>query len=272
MVRGRAIRRGRCEECGDQRAVLECQQCRKVYTLSNLLGARALNATAYWKYEGPELNELAAESNKPKIVNVDLNSGPTLRALPSPPKQSTIQSAEPAAVKLKKPTADTELQSSKQDHIRTTTPSRGASTGKTRHRNYLRHVRWLVNHARDENSRNDELDFSTVEGDGALMNEAENDLDEQKESAESPAQPVTTAISEQAPAVETVSALPESISVPQGGSNDDEMSEQISNTIESNSEVENGAEAVATTEAASKQVKRDMKTSTGSVIAADSDI
>eukprot|EP00644_Phytophthora_capsici_P018281 jgi/Phyca11/58453/gw1.68.85.1 len=26
MVRGRAIRRGRCEECGDQRAVLECQQ------------------------------------------------------------------------------------------------------------------------------------------------------------------------------------------------------------------------------------------------------
>ncbi|KAG6968316.1 hypothetical protein JG688_00005875 [Phytophthora aleatoria] len=121
----------------------------------------------------------------------------------------------------------------------------------------------------DENSRNDELDFSTVEGDGALMNEAENDLDEQKESAESPAQPVTTAISEQAPAVETVSALPESISVPQGGSNDHEMSEQISNTIESNSEVENGAEAVATTEAASKQVKRDTKTSTGSVIAAD---
>ncbi|OWZ19772.1 hypothetical protein PHMEG_0005931 [Phytophthora megakarya] len=27
MVRGRAIRRGRCEECGDQRAVLECKQC-----------------------------------------------------------------------------------------------------------------------------------------------------------------------------------------------------------------------------------------------------
>ncbi|KAG7386943.1 hypothetical protein PHYPSEUDO_014927 [Phytophthora pseudosyringae] len=27
MVRGRAVRRGRCEECGDQRAVLECQQC-----------------------------------------------------------------------------------------------------------------------------------------------------------------------------------------------------------------------------------------------------
>ncbi|KAF1784801.1 hypothetical protein GQ600_11738 [Phytophthora cactorum] len=49
----------------------------------------------------------------------------------------------------------------------------------------------------DENSRNDELDFSTVEGDGALMNEAENDLDEQKESAESTAQPVTTAISGQ---------------------------------------------------------------------------
>ncbi|EGZ09998.1 hypothetical protein PHYSODRAFT_318450 [Phytophthora sojae] len=30
MVRGRAIRRGRCEECGDQRAVLECQQCEKL--------------------------------------------------------------------------------------------------------------------------------------------------------------------------------------------------------------------------------------------------
>ncbi|KAF1784802.1 hypothetical protein GQ600_11739 [Phytophthora cactorum] len=42
------------------------------------------------------------------------------------------------------------------------------------------------------------------------------------------------------------------------------MSEQISNTIESNSEIENGAEAVATTEVAYEQVKRDTKSSTGS--------
>ncbi|KAG3091443.1 hypothetical protein PC121_g3858 [Phytophthora cactorum] len=319
MVRGRAIRRGRCEECGDQRAVLECQQCeeslhfcpicwvhvhstrrRKTHvaipmtTVVSPITVQDIGST-----KAPNLNELAAESNKPKIVNVDLNSGPTLRALPSPPKQSTIQSAEPAAVKLKKPTADTELQSSKQDHIRTTTPSRGASTRKNTTPELseacalVRRVKTEVREAPstaetiqmvpaksipnqpartmldDENSRNDELDFSTVEGDGALMNEAENDLDEQKESAESTAQPVTTAISGQPPAVETVSALPGSISVPQGGSNDDEMSEQISNTIESNSEIENGAEAVATTEVAYEQVKRDTKSSTGSVIAGD---
>lgn len=29
MVRGRAIRRGKCEECGEQRAVLECRECQE---------------------------------------------------------------------------------------------------------------------------------------------------------------------------------------------------------------------------------------------------
>ncbi|KAI9980390.1 hypothetical protein PInf_026262 [Phytophthora infestans] len=330
MVRGRAIRRGRCEECGDQRAVLECQQCeesvhfcpicwvhvhstrrRKTHVaipMTTIVAPTAMQETGSTK--APTLEMPAATSNKLEIRNVDLNSGPTRGALPSPAKRSTTRSVEPAAVNLKNLTVDTEVQSSRYDTSRTGTSSRAAATPEnttpelSEACELARRVRAEVWEAPStaettvnqpaitlleaENARNDEIDFSTIESDGALMNEAENGLDEQKEFAESPGQPVTAAISQQAMGVEDLVALsakdhdlhqvlsdtptPAKLDTAIANSLKQEEKfnpEQIANTIADNSELESDTEADATTEAASEKGKMANRSSTSSTIAED---
>ncbi|ETP40205.1 hypothetical protein F442_12420 [Phytophthora nicotianae P10297] len=272
MVRGRAIRRGRCEECGDQRAVLECQQCeesvhfcpicwvhvhstrrRKTHVaipMTTVVAPITMKEAGSTKV--PTLKEPAVDSTKTNVVNVEKTSSPKLRALPSPRKETTIRTAEPAAVQSKKRTI---IHSSKQDHIQNTVPSRVTSSPKittpelSEACELARRVRAEVQETPttaetveidpaqgipqesasirliDDNLGTNEVDFSTIEGDGAVMNAVvvENDLEELKEAVEAPVQSVTTVISEQTPDVESVSSLPPSASVPESTSNDHDL-------------------------------------------------
>jgi len=118
MVRGRAIRRGRCEECGDQRAVLECQQCeesvhfcpmcwvhvhstrrRKTHVaipMTTVVAPTPVRVVENAK--APILLETPAESTKMKLVVGHTNAGPRLQPIPSPRKRDTIRPADSAGV------------------------------------------------------------------------------------------------------------------------------------------------------------------------------
>ncbi|KAJ8542472.1 hypothetical protein ON010_g12342 [Phytophthora cinnamomi] len=115
MVRGRAIRRGRCEECGDQRAVLECQQCEEslhfcpicwvhVHSTRRRKTHIAIPMTTVvaplpvTKAASPAL---AKPTSNIRTVSVAECTGPRFRSLPSPAKQNTTRSAEPAPANSK---------------------------------------------------------------------------------------------------------------------------------------------------------------------------
>ncbi|KAK1940609.1 hypothetical protein P3T76_008060 [Phytophthora citrophthora] len=221
MVRGRAIRRGRCEECGDQRAVLECQQCEEsvhfcpicwvhVHSTRRRKSHVAIPMTSVvtpipvHELESTKAPILEVPGSKTRILKQEENSGPTLRALPSPRKQNTPRSAETTAIKM----VNVDMKTPgdyKQDDIR---PSKAVST----HSNtapelaeacaLARRVRAEVHEVSStlatakvvpveatvvtsiQSPRNlstqesPEIDFSTVEGDGAVMSEDDHCLDE----------------------------------------------------------------------------------------------
>lgn len=265
LVRGRAIRRGRCEECGDQRAVLECQQCeeslhfcpicwvhvhstRRRKTHVAIPMATVVAPTPVQEAESTKsstMKESTADSSQAKVVSIEENLVPSLRSLPSPPKQSTTRSAEPARVKLKKPVIDTKnrsANSSKQGDIRSTALAKVAGTRKsttpelTEACALARHVRVEIQEALSTTEEHDfvpvrkpgavkategvpvqsprgttiqeadEVDFSTVQGDGAMVSEFEIGQDEQQAQT-----PIETAAETEQP----VSLLPESICVPE---------------------------------------------------------
>ncbi|KAG1709408.1 hypothetical protein DVH05_020064 [Phytophthora capsici] len=138
MVRGRAIRRGRCEECGDQRAVLECQQCEEsvhfcpicwvhVHSTRRRKAHVAIPMTSVVapipmsELENTKAPILEEPGKKTKLTTQEENSGPRLQALPSPRKQSTPRSAEPTARNTDQRTPG----KIKQDDVR---PSKAVST------------------------------------------------------------------------------------------------------------------------------------------------
>ncbi|RLN88528.1 hypothetical protein BBJ28_00008134 [Nothophytophthora sp. Chile5] len=122
MVRGRAIRRGRCEECGDERAVLECQQCEEsvrfcptcwvhVHSTRRRKNHVAIPMTAVVVPTSVrEVNEGLAAPRKVATTNVpskakaakaEATVEPRLRALPSPQaKHSMTRKAESVAIDM----------------------------------------------------------------------------------------------------------------------------------------------------------------------------
>ncbi|GMF43788.1 unnamed protein product [Phytophthora fragariaefolia] len=130
MVRGRAIRRGRCEECGDQRAVLECQQCeeslhfcpicwvhvhstrrRKAHiaipmvTVVAPIPMQQLESTK-------AIEQPTASASTVQAIHLKESVGPRLRALPSPPKQAVVRSTETVSDNsTKNPTKEDAIQS-----------------------------------------------------------------------------------------------------------------------------------------------------------------
>lgn len=134
MVRGRAIRRGRCEECGDQRAVLECQQCEEslhfcpicwvhVHSTRRRKTHVAIPMTSVVA-PTPQIGEVSREYKTLKAPTADLTAtspkiiedkrGSSMKALLSSLKQSATQTAEPIAVATNMPTAQTLVKSYKQ--------------------------------------------------------------------------------------------------------------------------------------------------------------
>ncbi|RLN89193.1 hypothetical protein BBJ28_00010465 [Nothophytophthora sp. Chile5] len=120
MVRGRAIRRGRCEECGDERAVLECQQCEEsvrfcptcwvhVHSTRRRKNHVAIPMTAVVVptpvrevdegLDAPRKVATTKVPSKVRVVKAEATIEPRLRALPSPQaKHSMTREAESVAI------------------------------------------------------------------------------------------------------------------------------------------------------------------------------
>ncbi|KAL3672911.1 hypothetical protein V7S43_002213 [Phytophthora oleae] len=255
MVRGRAIRRGRCEECGDQRAVLECQQCEEslhfcpicwvhVHSTRRRKAHVAIPMTTVVApvpvHDAERAKTLILEEpvNKTRLVSQEENSGPRLRALPSPRKQSTPRSTEPTAVTLKISNVDMKtlsINSSKQDDVRLSKAVTSTAPEVAEACALARRVRAEVREAPSttdvvsvqrceateatpiQSPRNvstqesPDVDFSTVESDDAL-NGADHGLDEQEISVEASAPTAAEEGSEEPSSAEIPSLSPGAIS------------------------------------------------------------
>ncbi|KAL4093748.1 hypothetical protein PRIC1_011178 [Phytophthora ramorum] len=226
MVRGRAIRRGRCEECGDERAVLECQQCEESVHFCPLCWVHVHSTRRRKTHVAMPMATVVAlapvqenKSAKPQILEtvtkVEENAAPRLRPLPMPHKQSFTRSAERAPAELKGSLIDTNKRNamvSKEDAVRSTTTTKATDVRKSATPELAeacalaRRVRAKVGHSTDKtgvvpvrrcdavaatesgpdfpaqesSEDNNEIDFSSMDGDGAAMIESEVPLEEQQ--------------------------------------------------------------------------------------------
>ncbi|KAL7682769.1 putative IQ motif, EF-hand binding, B-box-type zinc finger [Plasmopara halstedii] len=127
MVRGRAIRRGRCEECGDQRAVLECRQCEESLHFCPICWVHVHSTRRRKTHVAIPMTNVVAPTHKlldETSKDVRLSKAPTAdmtnmnlesvednsRKILLPQKQSTTQTAEPVTGNLMKSTSEIRVQ------------------------------------------------------------------------------------------------------------------------------------------------------------------
>ncbi|GMF11195.1 unnamed protein product [Phytophthora lilii] len=229
MVRGRAIRRGKCEECGDQRAVLECQQCeeslhfcpicwvhvhstrrRKTHVAIPMTTVVAPTPTQTVEATPSAAVNTTSELSKTRVTPVEKSTGPRLRALPSPPKHSTTRSVKSAGVNGNTCKGDAKIRSaksSKHDAAQMSTPVNvsGNTIPELAEACALaRRVRAEVDKApvpttgdayvsvhnfAAEDLASEEVDFSTVDGDCAVVNGVDVGSEDQLDTAKKIVQP-----------------------------------------------------------------------------------